>query len=132
MPLFYLLIILIFCNIFKHLYLITVYILLLVIMQQCFRFHYLMIIIVIRHSFKNLKSSIKTYCLKKYLFTLNEAYIVYISKKWTILSKKYFLKKVFFCTSQLSCLTKPLASLEKKRNPFYNNQNCILYSTRHC
>ena len=60
--------------------------------------------------------------LKKYLFALNKACTVYISKKWTFEK----MKKVFFFTSQLSC-SHPLASLKKKRKTFYNNQNCTSY-----
>ena len=48
-------------------------------------------------------------------------------KEMNLFKKYIFLKKVFFFfTSQLSC-SHPLASLEKKRNTFYNNQNCTLY-----
>ena len=38
----------------------------------------------------------------------------------------FFLKVYFFLTSQRSC-SHILASFEKKKNTFYNNQNCTVH-----
>ena len=55
-----------------------------------------------------------------FFFALKETYIVYILKKLTFLKNLIFEKGALFFTSQLSC-SHPLASLEKKRNTFFNN-----------
>ena len=72
--------------------------------------------------------STSRHIFKQILICIEEAFILFIWKIWNFL--KIIFKKMCSFSSQLS-RSHPCASLDKKRNTFFNNHICILHITFH-